>query len=266
MCTYQNNFPRYGRTQVSAQSIIKTCSQAGTITKSNFMSRLQTTKPWLMSTTVATFCQYTTHVSLSKFRILAINRKFVFHVSKLQFSAIAPTCGFATTAVNCELMLMFKHKTPNGFTSRFIHMQQRAYDHAADTANLLDIRPIVVAYTHFRTLDWFRLPGISIPVAIPSRTIVPPSLRNPTLTITALQPLVIPPIVIIVPTFGSPVGPIFIPTFWNFIQLALLSFSLATFRAFYAFGTFLVPHVRLHKSRFAFLLSHRPFLFHFPGE
>ena len=32
-------------TQVSAQSIITTCSQAGTITKSNFMSRLQTTKP-----------------------------------------------------------------------------------------------------------------------------------------------------------------------------------------------------------------------------
>ena len=30
-----------------------------------------------------------------------------------------------------------KHKTPNGFTSRFIHMQQRSYYHAADTANLL---------------------------------------------------------------------------------------------------------------------------------
>ena len=58
-----------------------------------------------------------------------------------------------------------------------------------------------------------------------------------------------------VPTFSSPVGPIFIPTFWNFIQLAFLSFSFATFRAFYAFGTFLVPHVRFHKSRFAFLAA-----------
>ena len=98
-CTHQNNFPRHGRTQVSAQSIITTCSQAGTITKSNFMSRLQTTKPWLMSTTVATSCQSTTHVIFSKFRILAINRKFVLHVSKLQFSTIAPTFGFATRAV-----------------------------------------------------------------------------------------------------------------------------------------------------------------------
>ena len=110
------------------------------------------------------------------------------------------------------------------------------YDHAADTAILLDIRPIVVAYIHVRTLDWF-LSGRSIPVAIPSRTIVPPSLRNSPLTITALQPLVIPPIVIIVPTFNSPVGPIL----RNFIQLAFLSFFSFSFsfRAFYTFGTFL---------------------------
>ena len=79
---------------------------------------------------------------------LAINHKSSssFHVSKLQFSAIAPTLGFATRAVNCEIMLMHEPKTSSGFTSQVI--QQRIYDHAADTASLLDIRPIVVACTH----------------------------------------------------------------------------------------------------------------------
>ena len=39
-------------------------------TKSNFLSKLQTTKPWLMSTAVATSCQHTTHVSHFSFRYL----------------------------------------------------------------------------------------------------------------------------------------------------------------------------------------------------
>ena len=178
---------------------------------------------WLTSTAVATPCQHTTRVSQFISKLFAINHKpiFGFHVSKL--------------------MLMHKPKTSSGFTCQII--QQRIYDHAADAASLLDIRPIVVTCTRFRTLDWSLLPGISIPVAIPSRTIVPPCLRNSPLTITALRPLVMPPIVIIVPTFSSPVGPIL----WNFIQFAFLSFSFATFRAF-SFGTFLVPRVRFYNS------------------
>ena len=70
---------------------------------------------------------------------------------------------FQTLCNVSKLMLMHKPKTSSGFTC---HVKpQRIYDHAADTASLLDIRPIVVTCTRFRTLDWSLLPGISIPVA-----------------------------------------------------------------------------------------------------
>jgi hypothetical protein len=70
MITHQNNFPRNGRTQVSAPSISNARFQVATVTKSNFMSKLQTTTPWFMSTTVATNCQSTTHVITCKSKIL----------------------------------------------------------------------------------------------------------------------------------------------------------------------------------------------------
>ena len=59
-----------------------------------------------------------------------------------------------------------KPKTSSGFTCQVI--QQRIYDPAADTASLLDIRPIVVACTQFRT---FGLVPIARYIHTPRNTI-----------------------------------------------------------------------------------------------
>ena len=75
-------------------------------------SRVQLSQPLASTQTVSQFT----------FKVFAINHKPIlgFHVSKL--------------------MLMHKPKTSSGFTCHV--KQQRIYDYAADTASLLDIRPI----------------------------------------------------------------------------------------------------------------------------